>query len=396
MFREQGSLQIARNGIDCSSAIGIDYFVTILVVCISGNPVIVDGTKWYGIIAALIMLTICLKLRRSIINASFYKWLIGFIALFVLQGIVLTDTSIPAKINFLAKLYTIFLAATFLGTKFRSTYLNVMYFISTVSLICLALNFLGINIGVEYEKYRTIFIYNTLVHLEDAHIFRNCGMFWEPGAFQGYIMLAFLFYINDYQSLWREHKVKCIILSLALLTTFSTTGYIAFLLYIAYIILTCQISYYTKAFLMVVTFICCIYAYSNIDFLGKKLEVQYENAKTLSSEDASWSRMGAMKIDLQQISRHPLVGNGFVMTSRYENLGTEMAGSGNGFTGAINMLGIPCIAIYLIALYRALSFNEKKQKIFFMLLIIILLNGEFFLNFPLFWGLPFISFPDKD
>ena len=115
----------------------------------------------------------------------------------------------------------------------------------------------------------------------------------------------------------------------------------------------------------------------------------------LRNNEASWSRMGAMKIDFQQIMRHPLVGNGFVMTSRYENLGNKMAGAGNGFTGVINMLGIPCIAIYLMALYRSLNFNNK-QKIFFILLIVILLNGEFFLNYPLFWGLPFIMLSDKN
>jgi len=396
MLRELDYLQTVQNKTEGCNATRLDYFITIFIVCISGNPVIVVGTQWYGIIAALIMILISLVSRRSIINVSFFKWLLGFSFLFVLQGIVLSDVSIPADINFIAKLYAIFLATSFLGTKFRSTYFNVMYLISAISLVCLTLNFLGINIGVEYGKHRTIFVYNSLIHLEDEHIFRNCGMFWEPGAFQGYIMLAFLFYINDYQSLWKAHKIKCLILSLALLTTFSTTGYIVFLLYIIYIISTCHISYYARISLIVVMFICCVYAYYNIDFLGEKIETQYENAKTLSRGDASWSRLGAMKVDLQQISRHPLVGNGFVMTSRYENLGTEMTGSGNGFTGAINILGIPCIAIYFIALYLSLNFSKKKQKIFYILMIIILLNGEFFLNYPLFWGLPFITLPDKN
>lgn len=142
--------------------------------------------------------------------------------------------------------------------------------------------------------------------------------------------------------------------------------------------------------------VCCISASNSIDFLGDKIEGQYENAMSLRTNEVSWTRMGAMKIDLQHISRHPLVGNGFVMTSRYENLGDKMVGSGNGFTGAINMLGIPCIAIYFLVLYRSLNFNQKKQKIFFISLIVILLNGEFFLNYPLFWGLPFVIFSDKN
>lgn len=396
MSRELNDLYIQSKEIEGVSTARLDYFITTLIICISGNPIIINGTKWYGGIAALIMLFICLIFKRPLVNISFIKWLVGFSLLFSIQRIVLPATSIPAEINFIAKLYTIFLATLFLGAKFRSTYFNVMYYVSLISLVCFALNYLGVNIGFVFEKYRTILVYNNLIYLENAHVFRNCGMFWEPGAFQGYIMLALLFYINDYKSLWKIHRWKCIILSLALLTTFSTTGYIVYLLYIAYIIFTSRISYYIKTCVVFITLVCCIHAYHNLDFLGEKIEVQYENATNLRNNEVSWSRMGAMKIDLQQISRHPIVGNGFLMTSRYEKLGEKMAGSGNGFTGAINILGIPCIALYLIALYKSLTFRKRHEKVFFVSVIIILLNGEFFLNYPLFWGLPFISIPHND
>ena len=272
MSRELVALQILPKEIEGSNTAKLDYFITTLVICISGNPIIINGTKWYGVISALIMLLICLMLRRPVINISFIRWLIGFTLLFAVQGIILPAISIPAEINFIAKLYTIFLAAQILGAKFRSTYFNVIYIISFVSLICLILNYLGISIGIQFEKYRTIFVYNSFIHFEKAHILRNCGMFWEPGAFQGYIMLAFLFYIDDYKSLWKTHKLKCIILSLALLTTFSTTGYIVYLFYIAYIIFTSKISFYIKTCVASIMFIFCIYAYYNFDFLGEKIE----------------------------------------------------------------------------------------------------------------------------
>lgn len=394
MPKELATLQIPSQKIESFNVTKLDYFITTLVVCISGNPIITNGSKWHGIIAAFIMLLICLVLRRSLINISFLKWLIGFALLFTLQRILLPTTSIPAEVNFIAKLYTIFLATLFLGAKFRYTYFNLIYIISAISLICLTLNYLGINMGVQFEKYRTIFVYNSFIHFEKANIHRNCGMFWEPGAFQGYIMLAFLFYINDYKSLWKTHKRKCVILSLALLTTFSTTGYIVYILYITYIIFTNHINYYIKTLVILIMLICNIYAYNNIDFLGEKIEEQYENAQNLRTGDVSWTRMGALMIDIQHIKKHPMIGNGFVMTSRYGVLGNKMHGSGNGFTGAINMFGIPCILIYLILVYRNLNFTNL-QKIFFVSIIIILLNGEFFLNYPLFWGLIFINIPQN-
>lgn len=378
------------------NATRMEYFITFLAICISGNPIIINGTKWYGIISLVIMIVLYLAYRRPLINLSISKWIAGFIFLFALQGIALPSSSISAGINFIAKLYAIFLMVTFVGGKFRKLYFNILYFISAISLICLTLNHVGLNIGIQFDKYRTVFIYNSFMHFETSHEFRNCGMFWEPGAFQGYIMLAFLFYINDYKLLWSTQRNKCIILSLALLSTFSTTGYIVFFLYIAYIVYSSQLNYYIKTLVTSLMLVCCVYSYYNFDFLGEKIEGQYENAMKLGTNEVSWSRMGAMKIDLQQISRHPIVGNGFLMTSRYEKLGEKMAGSGNGFTGAINILGIPCIALYLIALYKSLTFRKRHEKVFFVSVIIILLNGEFFLNYPLFWGLPFISIPHND
>lgn len=369
----------------------IDYFVAFLIIAASGNPLVVLTTKWNSIFIAVLMLLLCYSNRKTLINIQLIKILFGFIILFSFQKLLLKDTSLPAEINFLSKLYTIFLASTFLGTKFRYTYFKVIYWISLISLIGFVLNCLGFTFGVNFDRYKSIFLYNNIIELVTI---RNSGMFWEPGAFQGYIILVFLFYLKEWKSFWTIHKKECIILSITLLTTLSTTGYIVFCCYIIYMLFASKINKLIKITTLTAALIACIYAYSNINFLGEKIEEQYENAQNLRAGDVSWTRMGALMIDLQHIKKHPVIGNGFLMTSRYGVLGNKMHGSGNGFTGAINMFGIPCILIYLILVYRNLNFTNL-QKIFFVSIIIILLNGEFFLNYPLFWGLIFINIPQS-
>ena len=368
-----------------------DYIVAFLIICASGNPLVVLTTKWSAIILALLMLLMCYYNKKALVNYKLIKLLFGFTLLFSFQKLLLTDTSLPAEINFLAKLYAVFLASNFLGAKFRYTYFKVIYWISLLSLVCFALNSLGLTFGINFDRYRSIFLYNNIIEIDSI---RNSGMFWEPGAFQGYIILVFLLYLKEWKPFWTKHKKECIILSVALLTTLSTTGYLVFCCYIIYILFVSKINKLIKVSFLLILLIACTYAYSNIDFLGEKIEEQYENAQDLSAGDVSWTRMGALMIDIQHIKKHPMIGNGFVMASRYGVLGNKMHGSGNGFTGAINMFGIPCILIYLILVYRNLNFTNL-QKIFFVSIIIILLNGEFFLNYPLFWGLIFINIPQS-
>lgn len=60
---------------------------------------------------------------------------------------------------------------------------------------------------------------------------RNSGMFWEPGAFQAYIVLAILMLLYDVdQNQIKRRRETFVILLVTLLTTQSTTGYIVLIL----------------------------------------------------------------------------------------------------------------------------------------------------------------------
>ena len=82
--------------------------------------------------------------------------------------------------------------------------------------------------------------------------------------------------------------------------------------------------------------------------------------------------------------------------SRYGILGEYMKGAGNGFTGAINMLGIPFIILYFLGIFRNLSHIPKANRLVFIFAIILILNGEYMLNYPLFWSLLFIKMPQYE
>lgn len=110
-------------------------------------------------------------------------------------------------------------------SRFVNHYINIMFYLSLFSIICYSLynifpilNSVNPVINNAGHSYSNLYLFcNTLCHN------RNNGMFWEPGAFQAFINLALLFEV-----LKKQFKTtKIIVFVVAILTTFSTTGYIA-------------------------------------------------------------------------------------------------------------------------------------------------------------------------
>lgn len=376
-----------------------DYLVMFLLLCISGNPVFIYAdTKWLFVISALVLALLCIVKRVPVIDGKLGKWLGVTVLLFFAQLVTLEIVSIPADVNFICRLWIAFMAASFFGIKFREVYLRVMTFVCLVSIPFFLLFIItGVSFGPAFDRYNTILIYNqTIPDLFDPDV-RNAGMFWEPGAFQGYIMLVPLLFYDKLFELWRKRKVEVLILFSAFLLTKSTTAYITFFIFISLTVLTGRkLGIFAKTAIIATVCAIAFYFVWGQDFIGEKLTKQFEEAQEIQAGDVSWDRMGAMIVDLQNIARHPLIGNGFDETSKYGSIGELMRGAGNGLTGAINMLGIPFILLYFISLFKNYICYPVANRWIFLFVIALLLYGEYFLNYPLFWSLLFIQIPLKN
>ena len=108
-----------------------------------------------------------------------------------------------------------------------NSYSKIMTFLCGFSLIMTLLFFLfpGLNAvfrvsninNTAYFSNFVIFVRNT----NESGIGRNCGMFWEPGAFQTFICFAFIF-----EAVKKKPSVlKIALFSITMISTFSTTGY---------------------------------------------------------------------------------------------------------------------------------------------------------------------------
>ena len=370
-----------------------DYLLVIILIVISGNPLAIYSSEWIYA-GYLVILLLYLTLKKALFISGYCaKWLLGFAALFFLQLIFIRPVSLPADVNFLAKILIAYFSVRLCGDRFCETYTKVMYYICFVSLIFFIIFCLRIPVpGIHFDRYISLGIWNYLLS-RSVPIYRNCGMFWEPGAFQGFIMLPFLFYIGKLEWFWKYHRRKIIVFLLAIISTLSTTAYLVAFAYAFMLLMLSKVKISYKAFLLVCAVGVAVYSFVSIDFMGAKIQEEVETTKLNGTDQVSWSRTGAMLIDFVNIARHPFVGNGFMMDSRYDGLGEAMAGSGNGLTGAVNMLGIPMVMAYVLGIRYVWRDIRRAYGLIVVTIIAMLLFGEYFLNYPLFWGLLFISLP---
>lgn len=369
-----------------------DYFVVFLLLCISGNPLVQSFTEYIYIIVVIFLLILSAKKKSPVFTGRIKYFFTVLFLLYVSQFLIVRDVSLPADVNHFAKIYSGCLVILLMGYAFRYIYMRVMTFLCVISFIGFVVNIIiGQFPGIEVDRHVSILLYN---YYPDSPGLRNCGMFWEPGAFQGYIMLVFLMYMNDFRLFYRKHKRNFWILTIALITTFSTTGFVVFAFYLFFVFSGNIRKSPIMLFLTIALIYIAVWAFYQYDFLGEKIIKEYEDALEISEGDVSWSRFGSAIVAWNNVLNHPFTGNGFKMSALYGELAEYMSGMGNGFFGAMNQLGIPFLFFYLFLLYRNAPVMSNLNRLGFVFLIVLLLNGEFFLNYPLYWALLFVKYPN--
>lgn len=368
------------------------YLYLFLLLAYSGNPFFVS-TKMGSYFFICISLLLFIRHRKWLdvkYNSTIHRYAGFFLIIFICQYIVFDFISILGVLNFILKIFFGYLMIRYLGGAFRLFFFKTITIISLISLLGYLFNVLGYQLP-EFtlldDHIKSIIIFN-----QKHEGGRNSGMFWEPGAFASFINLCFLLYFNQLKILYKEYKYHVLILVLALLTTYSTTGYfvlflIALLSYFHASKGIKKIIFIFPGFLIVLS---AFLLYDTLPFLRQKVEGQYENTMSRENNEFSPDRMGVFLFDLHYIKKHPLIGNGLHSKTRYQDhpwLMNENLGHGNGFSNFLASMGILSFLFYCIVILKYFD----NSALYFILIFTIMLNGEQLLNFPLFLALPLLG-----
>lgn len=381
----------------------LNYFLILTLIAVSSFPYI----KQYedAIIIVLLILTIPLSFfRKTHIDRSFLLFLSVFIILTYIQ--LSTFNVFPQRtlFGFFSKLIVAYFVVKIVNRSFIDVYVNLMYYIALISFIFWIPSFISNGLRelitrsapfmVEGSGFSSYILYQTNMG-EYGEWARNCGPFWEPGAFAGFLIIALLFHYLKSQNIKDQ---KNLVLIGAILSTFSTTGYLALFLFLVFVVIK-----YRNMLSTVITLIVLIptfyFAFQELPFLRNKLSDQIESTESKSAYTVHRTRFSSAIIDLQDFKEYPLAGRGKYDETRFD-LGVKAVNRNNGTTDLLVMYGIigflTYFYYYFISFKNLAFYFHRKNKLipyFFLLMVLVIGFSENYFLLPFFWSICFLSIP---
>ena len=392
----------------------VEYLVVTLLVCISGNYSFnfCGHPRTVLLIVASFFGALLLIYRTPFLTGRFCFAFVSFAGILAAQSIVFSFFPIVTIAGFFVRMF-IGLAAFHLVRNSPRVYVNVLCGIVILSLcfyipeqVCRAF---GVDLQSFFHLLTTSGQAKGDLHLiihnfhYDSVPYRNAAFFWEPGAFAGYVLLALIFLgLEKEQFTARSYWTRICLLFVGLLTTFSTAGYLllpfALLLHFRWDDSTKVTAIRSFMLFYVFALSAEFITYRSVVGSGamkEKITTQYTEA--LHEDGGQYQdRFDNLAADLEYIRKPPILGWGLNKETRYMlHRGRDYgSGHGEGLTDFIVKFGFVGLGVFSVCLFVGFMQLSRKNIVtstLAALLILLILNGECFLSFPLFLGLMFIE-----
>jgi hypothetical protein len=362
----------------------LKYFLVSLIIAIAGFPFFI-GDQEYIIFGFIISLIAFRRARLKFDKLSLLLILIFFIVE-VLQSFKVGEFEVKTITGTYIRLFFAYFVVKIVKKDFLLYYVKILYVLCIISFFFYLFSFLPgfINFFLTYITplfkspfHQTGGFYttseNVIIFTFEASLWeasRNPGPFWEPGAFATFTCIALLFNLVINQKINNKYSY---IFILAIITTFSTSGYIALFLTLFLFVNSVYKSKIKYLFVIIIA-ITCVILYQQLDFLGKKVAADEDKAFFTTG-----SRFGSALLDLNDFSNSPFVGWG---RGSYRYGGdkviefTQIHHRNNGLTDLLATYGSILFIVYFIAYYysfRKLNEFYKFNKSFAISMLIVFL-----------------------
>lgn len=392
------------------------WLAAILVVVLSsGNPVVSWATfPEAPVVATALFLTCVLILQRRVVpNVLEATVFASFIVLIGMQLVIVPGAGVVASAGFVTLLFIGYALMhlssdmprriVFVISAFAALSLLVFFVQQAAWLLGYDLARLLAPLSVVQDDRGTVNVILQNFNAED-HRYRNAGIFWEPGALAGYCMLALLLLgFQATQVSRREYWTCLVLLSVTVLTTRSTTGYLVLPAILAYHVLLRHPTRLVpigvsmaRGLLAAIAAALALVALFRLEFVGDKIREQLEIS--LAQTETYWqvTRFGALISDLTDIAQRPLIGWGANPLTRPSIADADefvRNNQGNGlsnFVARFGFVGTFAFIIFGTFGFRRFGKTTILRGLVALVLVLAMLFSEPFLNYPLFLALMFL------
>lgn len=304
-------------------------------------------------------------------------------------------------------LFVAFIAFHAFKNDFTLRYLNTTVTLTSISLVvwllCLAapqiMKSVALNFGIPYQDVSYSFVFfNVSNRVGEIWPVRSCGFCWEPGRYACMLIIALFFYFSRYGLNFKNKKFW--ILTLGVISTFSTTGYAMY-----FVLITIWGMYSRKLNLLYFIPIAILVAVVwNLPFMGEKITgLIADQDKALGTIDGMMyesqhgsdtyytpQRFEAILLQWMNFINMPLLtGEGRNLTLHYINrtFGVQLALS-EGVLGILVRYGLVLGFFCYLFLYKSsVMFSKlgaRTMGLLFMILFVMANISYYFWESPLF------------
>jgi hypothetical protein len=278
------------------------------------------------------------------------------------------------------------------GIKFFRYLVNIIFISAVYTTIIWALQ----NLDPEFNKYlqqlkdyvfihfsfdrwaRSLIFYTvsiTKANLNFIEIYRNYGLYGEPGAFAYWLIIGIgLNTIINKKPLDKKN----LLMTLALLTTFSTAGYIQLFVLLSFLIFKSHLKKVAKVLIIGFFILSSFYIYTKAPFMEEKISSHKSEQFNVELKGTYTSgRFIRLRKAFNIIMQSPIIGRGIITASQEDNPYSAYNLNGAASINIIVRFGLFFGAIYYLFFYRGiktiiLAHNYYKSFALFFLAAITL------------------------
>ena len=384
----------------------VDFLVLYMLIGVSGIPYF-EWHKEFVIIGTILAGAVFFTRGHTVHVSIIYALILCyFIELF--QAYLFNNLVISSMVKTFCKLLQAYFTVHVLGFRFFSVFVNFMYASCLLSLPFFIGGYLpGFTdfmltdvckyFGPAFPITESIDLYvrpdNIIIYTFNPNVIyddlRNSGPFWEPGGFAVFINVALSINIALEKKLI---SVKNLVMTIVLITTFSTAGYLSLLcLVVGYVTTNLSVGY--NVIILSVMLFVVPYLYTNLEFMEKKI-----TSNLVSYNSDTTSRFGSAYFDLLDFLKNPIIGYGRRVENLFGNVAYDIKMHRNvGITSLLVHYGIIVFVLYFFYTIQFFLkyFQSIKQSFWysFFALLSLLVNYSsqkicelpFFISL-VFWG----------
>lgn len=369
-----------------SNFFSIENIMTLVVILFTAQSFVLffDDTFFTGVFFIVLFLFILLKKKLDIqVIYLFVYWLAINVAAFFVNK---TEFSFITLTGLTIKYFIPYFFLKLIGPSFWNRFIKYAVLFSIISLPVFVIQLIFPQIFFSLSNYLN-FMSQTgqfdnqgwylYVYMFSAWAFdRNCGFMWEPGAFAFVLIIIIVFklYLSDFKT-----DRTILILVLALITTFSTMGYIClFLISVPYLIKIKKLNF--MILLAPIFFLLIYYLFNQLPFLSAKINMYFQNMGTNTYVvDIDRIKVNRFEIFIQNIEQTIYWPFGYgILTSKYiiEKYGVNRIGV-NGLGSILQIWGVYGMYMFVNYLTKFLKYLGKQPAVIHVFCIIAILLAIF-------------------